>query len=146
MTVDPTCPSRETRKVVWPPAGAVESPAGARRRDRWEPRSMPVQRVGRAMVDASTAAVEDASLATSRWCWSRDYRRRATSGCPYCCFHCCCRSHRSRCSFLFPSPCPCPCMCRHYWCWEQEGEGLPGDMVAPAMVDVEAAVATEGAE
>jgi hypothetical protein len=52
MTVDPTCPSRETRKVARPAAGAVESPAGVRRRDRWEPRSMLVERVGRVVVDA----------------------------------------------------------------------------------------------
>jgi hypothetical protein len=36
MTIDHTCPSRETRKVAWPAAGAVESPVGARRRDRRE--------------------------------------------------------------------------------------------------------------
>jgi hypothetical protein len=28
MTVDPTCPSRETRKVVRPATGAMESLAG----------------------------------------------------------------------------------------------------------------------
>jgi hypothetical protein len=66
MTIDPTCSSRETRKVARYAVGAVESLAGAQRRDRWEPCSMPVQPVGRAVVDAPTAAVEDASLATSR--------------------------------------------------------------------------------
>jgi hypothetical protein len=33
-------------------------------------------------VDALAAAAEDASLAPSRWCRSRDCRRRDTSGCP----------------------------------------------------------------
>jgi hypothetical protein len=68
MTVDPTCPSRETRKVELPAAGAVESPARARRRDHREPHNMPVQRVGCVVVDAPTATMEDVSLATLRWC------------------------------------------------------------------------------
>jgi hypothetical protein len=88
MIVDPTCPSRVTQKVARPATGAVESPGGARRRDCQEPYSIPVQRVGCVMVDASAAA-EDASLATSRWCGSRDYRRRFMLGRPCCCCHCC---------------------------------------------------------
>jgi hypothetical protein len=64
------------------------------------------------MVDAPTVAVEDASLATSRWCQSRDCRMRATSGCPYCC-------RRIRCCCLSPSP----CIYRCYYCWGRRGRG-----------------------
>jgi hypothetical protein len=85
MTVDPTCPSRATRQGSWPAAGAVETPVRARRRGHREPHSTPVQQVGCAAVDASSAAVEDASLATSRWCRSRDCRRRAKPGRLCCC-------------------------------------------------------------
>jgi hypothetical protein len=141
MTVDPTRPSRVTKQVSRPAAGAVEAPARARRRGHREPRGTPVQQVGYAAVDALAVAAEDASLATSRWCRSRDCRRRATSG-RLCC---CCWSRRSRCSCLFPSPCPFPCLCHRCWCWGQEGEGPPEDMVVPAAAGVEAAAATEGA-
>jgi hypothetical protein len=68
MTVDPTRPSRATRQGLRPAAGAVEAPARAQRRGRREPRSMPVQQVGCATVDAPSAAVEDA--------WSDHLRRR----------------------------------------------------------------------
>jgi hypothetical protein len=141
MTVDPTRPSRATKQGPRPAAGAVE----ARRRGRQEPHSTPVQQVGHAAVDASAVAVEDASLATSRWCRSRDCRRRATSGRLCCCCHCCCRSRRSRCSCLSPSSCPFPCLCRRCWCWGQEGEGPPEDMVVPTTAGVEAAAVAEGA-
>jgi hypothetical protein len=66
MTVDLTCPSRKTRKVAWPAAGAVGLPAWERRRYYREPRSISVQRVGRVVVDAPVVAAEDASLVTSR--------------------------------------------------------------------------------
>jgi hypothetical protein len=59
---------------------------------------MSVQQAGHAAVNASAAATEDVSLATSRWCRSRDCSRRATPGC----LCCCCRR---RCSCLSPSPC-----------------------------------------
>jgi hypothetical protein len=142
MTIDPTCSSRETRKMAQPIAGVVESPVGARRRVHREPRIMSMQRVGHTVVDTPVAATKDASLATSRWCRYMDYRRRATSRRPCCC----CRSHRSCCSCFFSSPCPCPCPCiwRCCWGWEQKGEGPPGDMAVPAMVGAEAAAATEG--
>jgi hypothetical protein len=66
MIADPTRPSRATKQEPRLAAGVVEEPVGARRRDRWEPCSIPVQRAGRVMVDTPTAAVEDASLVTSR--------------------------------------------------------------------------------
>jgi hypothetical protein len=135
MTVDPTHPSRVTKQGPRPAAGAVEAPARARRRGRREPRSTPVQQVGHAAVDAPAVAAEDASLATSRWCWSRDCRRRSTSGRLCCCCRCCCRS---RCSCLSPSPCPFPC--RRCWCWGQEGEGPLEDMAVPAAAGVEGAL------
>jgi hypothetical protein len=93
-----------------------------------------------------TAAEEDASLATSRWCWSRNCRR-ATTGHPCSCCRCCCWSHRSHCSCLSPFPCPSPCLCRHCWGWGQEGEGegpLEG-MAFPVVVGAEAVAAVEGA-
>jgi hypothetical protein len=145
MTVDPTCPSRATKQGSRPAAGAVEAPARARRRGRREPCSTPVQQVGHSAVDAPAVAVEDASLATSRWCRSRDCRRRATSGRLCSCCRCCCRSHRSRWSCLSPSPCPFPCLCRRCWCWGLEGEGPPEDMAVPTVAGVEAAAAAEGA-
>jgi hypothetical protein len=80
MTIDPTHMSRATRQGPWPAAGAVEALVGARRRGRREPRSTPVQQAECAAVDVPVAAVEDASLATSRWCQSRDCRRRVTPG------------------------------------------------------------------
>jgi hypothetical protein len=43
MTINTMCPSRETRKVERLAAGAVESLAGVRKRERQEHRSMPVQ-------------------------------------------------------------------------------------------------------
>jgi hypothetical protein len=86
MTIDPMCPSRETRKVARSTAGVVESSAGVRRRDHREPRSILVLQVGHAVVDAPAAAIEDVSLATSRLCRSRDCRRRATLGHPCCCY------------------------------------------------------------
>jgi hypothetical protein len=122
MTVDSTCPSRETRKVARPAAGVVEVSALARRRDRQEPRSMPVQQVGRDVVDAPTAAMEDASLATLRCCQPRDHRR-ATLGRPCCC---------------------CRCYYYRFWGWGHEGEGLPENMVVPAVVGAEAVAAAEG--
>jgi hypothetical protein len=143
MTVDPTRPSRATKQGPRPAAGAVEVPAKARRRGRREPRSTPVQQVGHAAVDASAVVAEDASLATSRWCRSRDCRRRATSGRLCCCCRCCCQSRRSRCSCLSPSP--FPCLCRRCWCWGQEGEGPPEDMAVPTAAGVEAVAAAEGA-
>jgi hypothetical protein len=143
MTADPMCPSRETRKVMRPAAGAVELQVGAQRRDHWEPCIMPVQRVGHAMVDGPAAAAEYASLATSRWCWSRDCRRRATSGHPCCCCRCCCRSHRSCCSCLSLSP--CPCLCHRCWGWGHEGEGAPDNMAVPTAVGTEAVAIVEGA-
>jgi hypothetical protein len=42
MTIDPTRPSKATKQELQLATGAVE-PAGVRRRDRWEPRSMLVQ-------------------------------------------------------------------------------------------------------
>jgi hypothetical protein len=80
MTVDPTRPSRATKQGPRPAAGAVEAPARARRRGHREPGSTPVQQVGHAAVDVPAVAAEDTSLTTSRWCRSRDCRRRATSG------------------------------------------------------------------
>jgi hypothetical protein len=145
MTVDPTRPSSATKQGPRPAAGAVEAPTRARRRGRREPHSTPVQQVGHAAMDAPAVAAEDASLATLRWCRSRDCRRRATSGRLCCCCRCCCRSRRSRCSCLSPSPCPFPCLCRRCWCWGQEGEGPPEDMAVPTTVGVEAAAAEEGA-
>jgi hypothetical protein len=145
MTVDPTLPSRATKQGPRPTAGAVEAPARARRRGRQEPHSTPVQQVGHAAVDASAVAAEDASLATSRWCRSRDCRRRATSGRLCCCCRCCCRSRRSHYSCLSPSSCPFPCLCHRCWCWGQEGEGPPEDMAVPAMAGMEAAAAAESA-
>jgi hypothetical protein len=108
MTTDPTRPSKTTKQESRLAAGVVEEPVGARRRDRREPCCMTVQRARRVVVDAPAAAVEDASLAISRCCRSRDCRRRATLGCPYY-RHCCCRSH---CSYLSPSPStsPSPCL------------------------------------
>jgi hypothetical protein len=58
-----------------------------RRRQGCEGRSagvpyFPVQQAGLAAVDVLTVE-EGASLATLRWCRSRDYRRRAMLGC--CC-------------------------------------------------------------
>jgi hypothetical protein len=44
--------------------------------------STPVQQVGHVVVDTPDANAEDASPATSRWCRSRDCRRRATLGVP----------------------------------------------------------------
>jgi hypothetical protein len=82
MTVDLMHPSRAARQVPQPAVGVVEAPARARRRGHWEHCSLPVQQAGRAAVDASAAATEDASLTTLRWCWSRDCRRKATPGCP----------------------------------------------------------------
>jgi hypothetical protein len=143
MTVGPTCLSRETRKVAQPAAGAVGSSVGVRRRDHQEPRSMQVQRVGRVVVDALAAVAEDASLATSRWCWFEDCRRRATPGRPCCCCRCYCQSHRSRCCCLSLSP--CPCLCRRCWGWGQEGAGPPKNMAVPAVVGTEATAAAEGA-
>jgi hypothetical protein len=90
MIADFMRPSRATKQELWLAAGAVEEPVGLRRRDHQEPRSTLVQRAGRAVVDALAAAAEDASLATSRWCLSRDCRRRATLGRPCYCHHCCC--------------------------------------------------------
>jgi hypothetical protein len=140
MTVDPTCPSRATRQGSRPTADVVEAPARARRRGHREHRSTPVQQAGRAVVDAPAAATKDASLATSRWCQSRDCRRRATPGCPCCC----CWSRRSRYSCISPSP----CLCRHCWGWgwgqEGEGEGPPADTAVPTVVGAEAAAAAEG--
>jgi hypothetical protein len=120
MTVDPTRSSRATRQGSRPAAGAGEAPARAQRSGCREPRSTPVQQAGRAVVDASTAAMEDASLAISRWCRSRDCRRMATPGRPsgYC--RCCCWSH---CSCLSPSPCPYPCLCHRCWGWGRKGKG-----------------------
>jgi hypothetical protein len=80
MIHDPMHPSRATKQELWLAAGAVEEPTGARRRDRQESHSTPVQRAGHVVVDASTTVVEDASLTTSRWCRFRDCRRRATLG------------------------------------------------------------------
>jgi hypothetical protein len=136
MTVDPTRPSRTTRQGSWPATSAVVALVRARRRGHREPCSTPVQQAGRAAVDASTAATEDTSLATSRWRRSRDCRRKATS--EHSC--CCCQSH---CSFL--SPYPYPCLCHRCWGWGQEGEGPPEDMTVPAAVGVEAAAAAKGA-
>jgi hypothetical protein len=104
-----------------------------------EHRSTPVQQARRATADAPAGVAEDVSLATSRWCWSRDYRRRATSGCPFYCCHCC---YRSRCSCLFPHSYPCLCHC--CWGWGKEGERPPEDTVVFAVVGVEAAAAMEG--
>jgi hypothetical protein len=53
---------------------------------------MPVQRAWHVVVDASATTVEDASLATSRWCRFRDCRRRVTPGRSYYCRRYCCRS------------------------------------------------------
>jgi hypothetical protein len=125
MTIDSTHPSRATRQGLWPAAGAVEAPGRVRRRGRRDPRS-----------------TSDASLATSRWCPSRDCRRRATLECPYCCCRCCCRSRQSRCSFLSLSL--SLCLCRHCWGLGQEGEGPPEGMVVPAVVGAEAAAVMEG--
>jgi hypothetical protein len=118
----------------------VETSARAQRRGRWEHRSTPVQQAGHPAVDAPAATLENLSLATSRWCRSRDCRRWATLGCPCCC----CRSRQSRCPCLSLSPCPYPCLCHHCWGWGQEGEGSPEDMVVPAAVGVEATIAMEG--
>jgi hypothetical protein len=82
MTVDFTCPTKATKKELWLAASAVEVSTGVRRRDHQEPRNTPVQRVGHATVDASADTSEDTSLATLRWCRSRDCRRRATPGAP----------------------------------------------------------------
>jgi hypothetical protein len=103
---------------------------------------MPVQRAGRAVVDAPAAATEDASLATSRWCRSRDCRRRDTPERPCYCHHCCCQS---RYSCLSPSPCPYPCLCRRCWGWGQEGEGPPEGTVVPAVVGAKVVAEEEGA-
>jgi hypothetical protein len=121
MIADPTHPSRATRQGPRLAAGAVEAPARARRMGRREHRSTSVQQAGNAAVDASATAMEDASLATSRWCRSRDCRRRATLGCP-CCY---CRSHRSCCSCFSTSSCPCPypCICQRCWGWGRRGRG-----------------------
>jgi hypothetical protein len=131
MTIDPTRPA----------ASAVKEPARARRRGHQEPRSTSVQQAGHPAVDASTAAAEDTSLATSRWCRSRDSRRRAMLGRP----HCCCRSHQSRYSCLSTSPCPYPCLCRYCWGWCAGGVGSPKDTAVPTVVGVEAVAAAEGA-
>jgi hypothetical protein len=139
MTVDPTRPSRTTRQGPRTAASAVEAPARARRRGRREPRSTSVQQVGHVAVDVPSVATEDASLATSRWCRSRDCRRRAKPGHLCCCCCCCCRSHRSRCSCLSPSPCLCRC------CWGWGRRGAPEDMAVPSATGVEAAAAAEGA-
>jgi hypothetical protein len=122
----------------------MEAPTGVLRRDRQEPHSMPVQQARHGMVDMLAIVVEDASLATSRWCRSRDYKRRATPGCPYCCCHCCCCSHWTHCSCLSPSPCPYPCLCHRCLGWGQEGEGPPEDTMVPAVVGAEVAPATQG--
>jgi hypothetical protein len=107
-----------------PAAGVVEALTRARRRGHREPHSTSVQKGGSVVVDALAAAVVDASLATSRWCRSRDCRRRATAGHPCCCCHCCCRSHWSLCSCLSPFPCPYPCLCHCCWGWGRRGRGL----------------------
>jgi hypothetical protein len=119
----------------------MEAPARARRRGHQEHRSTSVQQARRVAVDVSVAVAEDASLATSRWCRSRDCRR-ATSGCPCCCCRCCCRS---RCSCLSPSTCPYPCLYRRCWGWRKEGEEPSEDTTVPTVVGVEAAAAMEGA-
>jgi hypothetical protein len=82
MTADPTHPSRVTKQESCLDASAMKELVGAQRRDRREPHSMPVQRAGCVVVDAPATTVEDASLVTSRWCKSRDCRRRATPGAP----------------------------------------------------------------
>jgi hypothetical protein len=145
MTVDPTRPSRVTRLGLWSAASEVQAPARVLRRGHREHRSTSVQQVGHPVVDVSAAVAEDASLATSRWCRSRDCRRRATLGCPCCCCRCCCRSHWSHCSYLSLFPCPYPCLCRRCWGWAQEGEGPLEDMVVDVVVGTEAAAAMEGA-
>jgi hypothetical protein len=43
---------------------------------------MPMLQAGHAAMDVSAATTNYASLTTSRWCQSRDCRRRATSGTP----------------------------------------------------------------
>jgi hypothetical protein len=134
--------SRATRQGSWLAASAVEVPSSARRRGHWEPRSMSMQQAGCVVVGASVAAMEDASLATSRWCQSIDCRRRARPRRPYCCCHYWCRSHWSWCSCLSPSP--YPYLCHRCWGWGQEGEGSPEDTMVPAVVDAEAATAVEG--
>jgi hypothetical protein len=106
-----------------------------RRKGRQGCHSMPMQQAGRVAVDVS-AAEEGASLATSRWCRSRDCRRRVTSGC--CCPWYCCRSH---CSCLSPSLSPYPCRC--CWGWGQKGERPSEDMSVPAVVGVEKVDAAE---
>jgi hypothetical protein len=116
----------------------VEAPIRVRRKDHRERCSTSMQQVGHAMMNAPTAAAEDASLATSRWCRSRDCRRRTTAGCPCCCCQNCC-------SCLSPSSCPYPCLCRCYWGWGQEGEGPLQDMAVPAAVGAEAAATVEDA-
>jgi hypothetical protein len=149
MTVDPTCPFRAIRQGSRPAAGSVKALARVRRRGHQEPRGTLVQQAGCATVDAPAVAVEDASLATSRWCRSRNCRRRVMPRRPYCCCYCYCRSHLSHCSCFFPCPCPCPCpypcLCHRCWGWGQEGEGAPEGMAVPVMVGVQADAATEGA-
>jgi hypothetical protein len=102
-----------------------------------------VQQAGRAAVNAPAATAEDASLSTSRWCQSRDCRRRDTPGCPCYCCRFCCQSHRSRCSYLYPSSCPYHRLSRR--CWKQEGEGPPEDTTVHATVGAEAAATMKGA-
>jgi hypothetical protein len=81
---------------------------------------MLVQQAVRATVDTPTTK-ECASLTTSRWCWSRDCRRRVTPGC--CCSCYCCQSCLCHCYCLPPSPCPYRFLCHHCWGWGWQGQG-----------------------
>jgi hypothetical protein len=84
---------------------------------------MLVHQAGRAIVGAP-AAEEGASLATPRWCRSRDCRRRAMSGCCYPCYYC--RSRQSCYSSLSPSLCSYPCLLSPLFGWDRRGRATRG--------------------